>query len=146
MSPNSKINLLDPPEIVLEKIKTAACPEGIVENNAVLALLKLLVTQAGELRLEQEGQPGQDYRLFTVEGAPYGTVLSVETGKNQFRHYSSYEEIEEDFCARRVGSGALTTATSRVINEFLSHIRRSYQESPEWQKAAKPAYPSNEEE
>lgn len=147
--PNSKIDLLDPPEVVVEKIAATACPEGKVENNAILALLKLLVIPAGKMRLEREGQPGvivRDYRPFTVEGAPYGSVLSVETEKNRFRHYSSYEEIEDDFCARRIGSSELTKAVSRVMNQLLSHVRESFKENPEWQKAAKLAYPDKKEE
>ena len=147
--PNSKIDLLDPPEIVVEKVMGAACPEGVVENNAILAILKLIVIPVGQMRLERQGQPGivvQDYRTFAVEGAPYGTVLSVETEKCQFRHYSSYEEVEDDFCARRLSPSALAKAVARVMNQLLSHIRRSYKQNPEWQKIAKLAYPETKEE
>ena len=146
--PSSKIQLLDPPEVVLSRVMSAACPEGIVDHNAVLALLKLIIFPVGKIRLEREGQPGiivQDYRPFTMEGAPYGTVLSVETEKDQFRHYSSYEEIEEDFCARKVGADVLKKTVSRVLNQLLSHIHRSYEENPEWQKVDKLAYPDKEE-
>ena len=139
-----------PPETVLEEIKATVCPEGTVENSATLMLFKLLVIPVGTMLLEREGQPGiiaKDYHPFTVEGAPYGAVLSVEaeTEKNQFRHYSSYEEIEGDFLAGRVSSNALEKVVSRIMGQLLSYIRRSYKENPEWPNVAKLAYPDNEE-
>lgn len=140
----AKVDLLDPPEIAPKKTTAAPCPE---ETNAILTLLKPLVIRASKIQAEQEGQPGitvKDYCPFTVEGAPYGTLLSVEveTDKNQFRHYSSYEEIEDDFSSRRVSSGTLTTAVSRVMDQLL----RYYGENPAWRKVEKLAYPDNEKE
>lgn len=147
--PRSKIDLLDSPEVVLEKVMATACIEGVVEKNTVLAFLRLLIIPVGKIRLDRAGQPGiivQDYSPFTVEGAPYGTVLSVEMENNQFRHYSCYKEIEDDFCARELDLDTLKMAASRAINQLLSHIRRSFQENSEWQKAARLAYPDSEEE
>lgn len=145
--PGSKIDLLDPPDIVHEKVMAASCPEGTIEDNSILAVLKLLIIPVGRMRLERVGKPGivvQDYCPFTVEGAPFRTVLSVETEKNQYKHYSSYEAIEDDFCARRVGSGDLKKAVSRVLLQLLSHVQRSYKTNPEWQKVSKLAYPEGE--
>jgi len=41
--PKTKIDLLDDPKTVEEKINGAFCPEGVVESNGVLAFLKYVI-------------------------------------------------------------------------------------------------------
>ncbi|KAG6371016.1 hypothetical protein JVT61DRAFT_10737 [Boletus reticuloceps] len=58
--PESKIDFLDPPEVVKRKIKKAFCGEGDVTENGLLAFTKA-VLPISELRLERrQGNTGED--------------------------------------------------------------------------------------
>ena len=59
--PNSKIDFLDPPEVVRRKIKSAFCEEGNVEENGVISFVEAVLIPISQLRLERlHGDTGAD--------------------------------------------------------------------------------------
>ena len=51
--PNSKIDFLDPPEVVRRKIKAAFCEEGNTAENGVLSFVQAVLIPISELRIER---------------------------------------------------------------------------------------------
>lgn len=155
--PSSKIDCLDSPETVCKKISKVRCEEG---ENGILALLKILLIPISKLRLERmqskagtnpaEGQGTMgDQRPFSSVDAPEDTLFTIgldAQDKGMLKHYKSYEEIERDFAEKKLHPEALKTAVASAINQLLAHIRKSYEESEEWQTVEKLAYPDPEEE
>ena len=152
--PNSKIDFLDAPKVVEKKIKSAFCEEGNVADNGLLAFAKAVLIPISQLRLErQKGDTGADSEEgqeavgdqtpFALPDAPEGTVFSIarkeEHGGNL--HYKTYEELEDSFAQKRLHPKDLKTAIAAAINRLLDPIRKTFEESKEWQEIEKLAYP-----
>lgn len=157
--PNSKIDCLDPPDVVCKKIFKVTCIEGEVIGNGILPLLKILLIPISKLRLEKmQGKTSiadskgttitGDRRPFISLDAPEGTVFTVEVDAKErvFKHYKSYDEIERDFKEKKLRSDPLKTAVASAINELLANIRKSFEGNEEWQRVQKLAYPDPEVE
>lgn len=152
--PNSKIDFLDPPEVVRKKIKSAFCEEGNVQDNGLLAFVKAVVIPISELRLERlHGEKGADSEegagavgeqtSFAAAGAPEGTVFSIER-KEEYggnMHFSNYDELEKAFADKQVHPKDLKTAVSDAIVKLLTPIRTAFEQSEEWKEVEKLAYP-----
>ncbi|KAJ8514416.1 hypothetical protein ONZ45_g8032 [Pleurotus djamor] len=154
--PNSKIDFLDPPEVVRKKIKAAFCEEGTVEGNGVLAFVQAVLMPISQLRIErdqgktgedkEEGKDGEtigDQKTFASADAPAGTLFTVERdekfGGNL--HYSSYDALTASFVSKELHPKDLKTAVANAIISLLTPIRKSFEENEEWQKVEKLAYP-----
>ena len=116
----SKIDLLDPPERVKAKLNKALCPEGIVEDNGVLAFARyILFTIKGDL-----GEP------FVIRRpAKWGGDLS----------YKDYSSLEADFVARKLHPQDLKAAVAEDVNRLLEPVRRAMQGKDELVSSAYPA-------
>jgi tyrosyl-tRNA synthetase len=152
--PNSKIDFLDPPELVRKKIKSAFCEEGNTTENGVLSFVEVVLIPISQLRLErmrgdtgadsEEGQEAVgDQTPFALEGAPEGTVFSVfrkeEYGGSL--HYKNFEDLKADFAARKLHPKDLKTAVADAIVRLLTPIREAFEQSEEWKTIEKLAYP-----
>lgn len=152
--PNSKIDFLDPPEVVRRKIKSAFCEEGNIAENGVISFVKAVLIPISELRIErrhgdtgadpEEGQDAEgDQTPFALEGAPEGTVFSIfrkeEYGGSL--HYSSIEGLEKDFAEKKLHPKDLKAAVSDAIIRLLTPIREAFEQSEEWKEVEKLAYP-----
>lgn len=152
--PNSKIDFLDPPEVVRKKIKSAFCEEGNVTDNGVLSFVKAVLIPISQLRIERlRGETGADSEEgaeaegdqtpFAGEGAPEGTVFSIHR-KEEYGgslHYASYEELEASFAKKDVHPKDLKTAVADAIVKLLTPIRAAFEKSEEWTAVEKLAYP-----
>jgi tyrosyl-tRNA synthetase len=147
--PNSKIDFLDPPELVKKKIKLAFCEEGNVTENGVLAFVKAVLIPISQLRIERikgstvlEAGLG-DQRPFVSDDAPEGTVFTVVRPEKYggSLHYKSFEELEKDFAEKNVHPGDLKAAVTEAINRLLDPIRKAFEENEEWKAVEKLAYP-----
>ncbi|CDO68544.1 hypothetical protein BN946_scf184998.g41 [Trametes cinnabarina] len=152
--PNSKIDFLDAPEVVRSKIKKAFCEEGNVEENGVLSFVEAVLMPISQLRIErQKGLTGADadegaaatgdQTPFVLEGAPEGTVFSIFR-KEDFGgslHYSSFEQLKEDYKEKKLHPKDLKTAVADAIVRLLTPIRQAFEQDEEWQKVEKLAYP-----
>ncbi|KAK6339765.1 hypothetical protein TWF718_009159 [Orbilia javanica] len=147
--PRSKIDLLDDPETVCDKISNSICQPGMVEDNPILALLKVVLVPISRLRLARRSAKADDTVCacdpYIGADAPEGSIYSIEIEKGVLRHYKSYEAIESDFLSGAVSPAALKGACAKGINQLLIHIRKSFEGSPEWQDALNLGYGEGEE-
>lgn len=76
----SKIDILDSAESIAAKIKDAFCPQGEVENNGVLAFVKMV--------------------LFAVHEAGFTVKREERFGGDTT--FASYQELEDAYVAKQV--------------------------------------------
>ncbi|GJJ14259.1 hypothetical protein Clacol_008523 [Clathrus columnatus] len=147
--PNSKIDFLDPPNVIRAKIKKAFCEEGNVTENGLLAFAKTVLIPISELRIERlatekaglgqsDGKPS-----FAGPGAPDGTVFTIPRDEKFGGplHFTTYADLEAAFAAKEIHPGDLKKAVGDAIVGLLEPIQKAYQENEEWQKVTDLAYP-----
>ncbi|TRM66686.1 hypothetical protein BD626DRAFT_483498 [Schizophyllum amplum] len=144
--PNSKIDFLDPPELVRKKIKSAFCEEGTVEGNGVLAFVGAVLMPISRLRAEQardgvEASPNAP--SFVSTGAPAGTLFTVERDEKfgGSLHYPSFDALCADFASKALHPKDLKGAVASALVALLAPIRAAYEASAEWQEVTRLAYP-----
>ncbi len=147
--PNSKIDFLDKPAEVRKKIKGAFCEEGNITENGVLAFVKAVLVPVSklwiEMRVSGEVASGSEaQKPFVLDGAPPGTVFSISRPEKWGgpMHYSSYEEMEQDFAEKKLHPGDLKTGVADAIIRLLEPIQKAYENDPDFQQANLDAYPT----
>ena len=148
--PNSKIDFLDPPDVVRKKIRSAFCEEGNPDNG-VLAFVGAVLMPISQLRLERrQGLDGGETEQASVnqfslvaEDAPEGTLFSVVRPENfgGSLHYKTYQEIESDFAKKELHPKDLKGAVAGAIVSLLAPIQDAYKNDSEWQAVTAAAYP-----
>jgi tyrosyl-tRNA synthetase len=154
---SSKIDFLDPPEVVKKKIKSAFCEEGNVAENPVLSFVLAVLIPISRLRLEREvkGDSGEvaegegqgaigDQRPLVGDGAPEDAVFTIKKGEKSGGgsvHYTSAEELKVDFAEKRIHPMDLKAAVTDAIVGLLEPIRKAFEENLEWQDAQRLGYP-----
>ncbi|KAF9071882.1 tyrosine tRNA ligase [Rhodocollybia butyracea] len=150
--PNSKVDLLDSPEAVKKKIKGAFCEPGNVEDNGLLSFAEAVIFPISQLKIDQakgtgvfdeEGKEGlsTDQKSFASDSAPEGTLFTVETKFDGPMHFSTFEDLRQAFKDEKLHPGDLKPAMITAINRLLDPIRKTFEESEEFQKIEKLAYP-----
>lgn len=117
--PKSKIDLADTENEVNDKIKTAYCEPGIVENNGVLAFMKYVI-----MVIKQD----KGEKLLIERPEKFGGNLS----------FSTYEEIEDAYASKKLHPLDLKNAAAKEINKLLKPFQA---EKAEIEAIAKDAYP-----
>lgn len=116
--PKSKIDLLDDAKTVEQKLDAAYCPEGVVEDNGVLAFAKYVI-----MVLKRDAK-----EKFVVDRPQkFG-------GKLEFKNY---EELEKAFVEKKLHPLDLKKAVAREINSLLKPFQKK---SDELKKLAAIAY------
>jgi tyrosyl-tRNA synthetase len=124
--PDSKIDLLDSPEIVKKKLKKAFCPPKQVDGNGVISFVEFVLLPASALKnTENPGQP-----RFTVSRRDAEPLV-----------YTSIEKIKEDYLADVLQPQALKPAVTDALLEILAPIKKTFDETKEWQEIEARAYP-----
>ena len=146
--PNSKIDFLDKPADVRKKIKGAFCEEGNITENGLLAFVKAVLIPISKLWIEMRasGEVAADSELqkpFVLNGAPPGTVFSISRPEKWGgpMHYSSYEDMEQDFAEKKLHPGDLKPGVADAIIRLLEPIQKAYESDPEFQRVNLDAYP-----
>ncbi|KAI0480535.1 tyrosyl-tRNA synthetase, class Ib [Xylariaceae sp. FL0804] len=121
--PDSKIDLLDAPEVVTKKIRKAFAAPKIVEENGVLAFVEHVLLPASALRGKRE---------FRVDRERDGLEPLV---------YSSISQLHEDYKNEVLTPQILKPAVAKSLNELLAPVQAAFQASAEWQETALKAYP-----
>jgi tyrosyl-tRNA synthetase len=116
----SKIDLLDSPATVKQKLNKAYCPEGEVEGNGVLAFLKHILFII-------KSDHGKEFVIERPQ--KYGGTLK----------YTSYEDLEKDFVAKKLHPQDLKMALAEEINKLLVPVHKAIAGK---EKLVKEAYPS----
>ena len=131
--PDSKIEFLDDPETVRQKIWNAPCADGKVEGNGLLSLLRLVVLPIHRNRVENSD---------VGEGA-VAELFRVRLDQNlagQEKRYSSYDEVEKDFEEGKITSNALKRALADSVCDILAPLRKLYEGNEEWKSVERLAY------
>jgi tyrosyl-tRNA synthetase len=117
--PSSKIDLLDSSDDIETKLNKAFCPEGVVENNGIMAFMKYVI-------MVLKGDKGEKFAVGRDE----------KFGGNV--EYSNYEELEKDFVAKKLHPADLKKALARELAEILKPVREAFKNK---QDLIKEAYP-----
>ena len=150
--PNSKIDLLDPPEVVRKKIKAAVCAVGNITDNGILAFVQAVLIPISEMYLERRKDKISTGKLdeaaieqtpFASGDAPEGTVFTIDRSVEHGgpAHYSSFEDLQKDFAEEKLHPGDLKTSVTNAIIKLLQPIRKAFEANEDWQNVEKLAYP-----
>jgi tyrosyl-tRNA synthetase len=104
----SKVDLLDDPAIVKRKINNAHCVAGN-PNNGIMAFLKYVI-----MTIKQDKKK----KFIVIRDKKHGGKLE----------YTSYEDIEKDFVAKKLHPLDLKNAVAREISEMLKPIQNKKKE------------------
>ncbi|KAH9500615.1 hypothetical protein Btru_077089 [Bulinus truncatus] len=115
---DSKIDLLDSPAQVKQKLKKAFCEPGNVTDNGVLSFCKFV--------------------LFPLRNKAFEIKRKAENGGDIA--YDTFEELEKAFANGEVHPGDLKNSVEKYLNELLDPIRKTF-ESPELKELVAKAYP-----
>ncbi|KAI6099859.1 tyrosine tRNA ligase [Pisolithus croceorrhizus] len=149
--PDSKIDFLDPPEVVKRKIKKAFCEEGNISENGLLAFLNAVLIPVSQLRIErlrdEGGIDGQEsvgsQKPFVTDDAPEGTVFTITREKGGGpSHYQNYQELEDDFAAKKIHPGDLKASVRDAIISLLRPIQATFFANEDWKQTEQLAYPN----
>ncbi|KAI6127067.1 tyrosine tRNA ligase [Pisolithus sp. B1] len=149
--PDSKIDFLDPPEVVKRKIKKAFCEEGNISENGLLAFLNAVLMPVSQLRIErlrdEGGIDGQEsvgsQKPFVTDDAPEGTVFTITREKGGGpSHYQNYQELEDDFAAKKIHPGDLKASVRDAIISLLRPIQATFFANEDWKQTEQLAYPN----
>ncbi|RFU27643.1 hypothetical protein B7463_g8691, partial [Scytalidium lignicola] len=121
--PDSKIDLLDPPDVVTRKIRKATAAPKIVEENGILALVEFVLLPAAALKGCKE---------FRVDR---------ERDNLEPLIYTSIGQMHEDYRNDILTPQILKPAVALGLNKLLAPIQEAYSASPEWQEISLKAYP-----
>lgn len=121
--PDSKIDLLDPPETVAKKIRKAHAAPQVVEENGLLAFVEFVLLPAARFRGNGE---------FRVDRERDGLEPLV---------YTDIEKMREDYKNDVLTPQLIKPAITRELNALLAPIQEAFQASKEWQEIAEKAYP-----
>ncbi|KAF2203902.1 tyrosine tRNA ligase [Delitschia confertaspora ATCC 74209] len=120
--PDSKIDLLDTPDIVRKKLKKAFAPPQQVEGNGVLSFV--------------------EYVLLPASALQYGTQkFIVERRDAEPLEYTNIEQMQKDYLADVLTPQLLKPAVTEALIKILDPIQAEFQASPEWKEIEQKAYP-----
>ena len=121
--PDSKIDILDSPDVVKKKLKKAFCPPKVVEGNGVISFVEYVLLPASALK--NNGTP----------------KLVIQRRDADPIEYSDIQRLKEDYLADILQPQALKPAVTDALLEILEPIRKTFEESKEWQEIEKRGYP-----
>ncbi|KAI4216875.1 MAG: hypothetical protein LQ351_000824 [Letrouitia transgressa] len=127
---DSKIDLLDAPEVVEKKLRKAHCVPKEVDGNGVIGFVEYVLLPVSSLKNEGKGK-------FVVERR------KVEDGEALV--YEDISVLKEDYKTDRLTPQLLKPAVAKAFVELLRPIRTEYDSSPEWQEVLNKGYPAAED-
>ncbi|KAL4771141.1 hypothetical protein BDW60DRAFT_69322 [Aspergillus nidulans var. acristatus] len=118
---DSKIDLLDGPDVIQKKIRKAEAAPKIVEDNGVIAMVEYVLLPAAGLKGKKE---------FVVERRDAEPLV-----------YTDIAKLKEDYANDILTPQALKPAVTAALTSLMAPIQAAYQASPEWQEITAQAYP-----
>lgn len=115
----SKVDLIDSEKEVTQKLNAAFCPEGIVEENGVLAFCKYVLMVIKEDKKE---------KFVVKRPEKFGGYIE----------YTNYQELEQDFKNKKLHPMDLKSALADEVNKLLEPIRKKMKGK---EQLIKKAYP-----
>ncbi|MFW5902947.1 MAG: tyrosine--tRNA ligase [archaeon] len=96
-------------ETIKNRINKAYCPQGEVEGNPIIEIIKIAVMpMQGELKIERPEKYGGDVT------------------------YKSIKDLKKDFESEELHPADLKKATGKAVVEMLEPIREHFEENPEY--------------
>ncbi|MCJ1436874.1 hypothetical protein MMC27_006256 [Xylographa pallens] len=126
--PDSKIDLLDTPEVVKKKLKKAYAVPKEVDGNGIISFVEYVLLPIGGLKHGGQGR-------FVVERRP---------GEGEPLVYGNIETLKEDYKADRLTPQMLKAGVSAALVALLEPIQADFKASKEWQDIEMKAYPPAE--
>lgn len=124
--PDSKIDLLDTPDVVRKKIRKAfATPKD--PNNGLISFVEFVLLPVSALK--QDSAKGK----FVVERKEGEPLV-----------YDNIEAIRKDYADDVLTPQLLKSGVTEALNELLAPIQAEYQANEDWQKVTLRAYPPPE--
>jgi tyrosyl-tRNA synthetase len=117
--PESSIFMTDTPELVAQKIRKAYCPEGISDENPILAYCKYIIFNAHYLK--RETPLLTDGKFVVSRPEKFGGDVV----------YASYEELEADYVAKNLYPLDLKNAVVGYLNDLLEPVRKHFENDSE---------------
>ncbi|XP_053206928.1 tyrosine--tRNA ligase, cytoplasmic-like [Panonychus citri] len=117
---DSKLDLLDPPEIVVRKLSSANCEAGKIEDNGLIAFIK--------------------HAIFPIF---HEVKLSNEESNGKTINYDNYTSLETDFKDLKLTPDDLKLLVGVYVNRLLAPVREKF-EDPELKKLVESAYPTKQ--
>ncbi|KAL8716007.1 MAG: hypothetical protein Q9220_000674 [cf. Caloplaca sp. 1 TL-2023] len=127
--PDSKIDLLDVPEVVKKKLKKAHCVPKVVDGNGLISFIEYVLLSVDALKTGGKGK-------FVVE------QRTPEDGEPLV--YEDIQTLKADYEADKLTPQLLKPAIIKALIDLLRPIQEEYDRSPEWQEIANKAYPPPE--
>jgi tyrosyl-tRNA synthetase len=99
--PETCVFLHDGPKVIKRKLKKAYCPQGVVENNPIIDIARLILFQASNFQLEisRPEKFGGDVK------------------------FSSFEELEASFLQHEIHPLDLKNGVSEALGSYLKDAR-----------------------
>lgn len=132
--PNSKIDFLDGPDLVISKINAALCAKGAPKDNGILAFVRRVIAPIGELKKSQ-GRSAE--RVWAKNDEAVFTVVSASGEKN----YTSVDELDAAWEAGEFEGSELKAAVAAAINALLAPIQKDLESDDTFKKTEEAAYP-----
>ncbi|KIW15811.1 tyrosine-tRNA ligase [Exophiala spinifera] len=127
--PDSKIDVLDGPELVKKKLRKAYAATGEVDGNGIISFVEYVLLPFSALQ-----DPNHK-----------GTfVCERREGEGEPLVYHDMETLKADYKADKLTPQLLKAGATAALNELLAPIQADYQASPEWQEIEQKAYPPAE--
>ncbi|KAL6857503.1 Tyrosine--tRNA ligase cytoplasmic [Amphichorda felina] len=121
---NSKIDLLDPADLVVKKVRKAYAAPKEVEGNGLLALVEYVLLPVSQLKTGK--------REFVVDRERDGLEPLV---------YTDVAKLHEDYKNEVLTPQLIKPAVAKGLNEILAPIQAEFQASKAWQEITEKAYP-----
>ncbi|KUL84081.1 hypothetical protein ZTR_07417 [Talaromyces verruculosus] len=118
---DSKIDLLDPPEVVAKKIRKSEAIPKVVENNGIIAMIEYVLLPAAALAGKKE---------FRVERRDEEPLI-----------YTDIQQIKDDYTKDILTPQLIKPAAADALIRLMEPISKAYAASPEWQEINLKAYP-----
>ncbi|KAI9835305.1 MAG: Tyrosine--tRNA ligase cytoplasmic [Sarea resinae] len=122
--PDSKIDLLDTPDVVKKKLRKAYAVPKEVEGNGIISFVEYVLLPVSALK---GGKPEFVVDRREDEGGPLT--------------YSDIETLKADYTADKLTPQLLKAATTTALVSVLEPIQTAFQASQEWQDIERKAYP-----
>lgn len=117
--PSSAVFMTDSREEIQQKVRKAYCPEGIVEDNPILAYCKYIIFNANYLKREK---PLLENGLFVVKRPEkFGGDVT----------YTSYEELEKAYVKKELFPLDLKNAVVEYVDELIRPVREHFENNAE---------------
>ncbi|KAH0542927.1 hypothetical protein FGG08_002696 [Glutinoglossum americanum] len=123
--PDSKIDILDTPEIVKKKLRKAFAVPKEVEGNGIISFVEFVLLPISALKNSGRGN-------FVVER---------REGEGEPLVYTDIETLKDDYKADKLTPQLLKSGVTSALLNLLAPIQEDFQSSEAWQEVEKKAYP-----